>query len=81
MQVVIHQHVAMDRYGMLPGGLEQQMQHVAPISVGCKNRLPIVAALNHMVGMACDAQAGKTCHCGSLTQINCDLTPINRDPN
>ncbi|MCY1557636.1 hypothetical protein D9M68_945030 [compost metagenome] len=62
--MVVHQHVRVDRHLVLFGVLAQQFEQHFAVSIGFDDRLSVVAALDHMMGIAGNGEAGQTGHGG-----------------
>ncbi|MNV69635.1 hypothetical protein D3C71_1625520 [compost metagenome] len=66
--MVVHQHISMHRHSrFLRVFKPQRMQHLK-IFVIDEDGLPVVATLNHMVGVARQSQARESCHGGFITK-------------
>ena len=60
--MVVHQHIGMHRDGkFLRVFLQQRKQHLE-VSDRCENRLPVIAALDDVVGVTGNGKTGKAGH-------------------
>jgi len=80
MEVVVHDHVGMDRHLEGPGMLMPEVQQALAVLVVAHNGLAVVAALDDVVRITSNGEAGQTGH-GKFgqrgIQFKWDLTPID----
>jgi hypothetical protein len=60
MKVIAHQHIGVNGDIKLVGVFAQQIQQRLVICLGGKDRLPVIATLNHVVGVPRQRETGKT---------------------
>ena len=79
MKVIFHQHIGVNGDVKLFGVVIQQIQQRLVVQPGSKNRLAVVTALDDVVRVARDGEAGEAGHgeqSGYLHHGNWNLTPI-----
>ena len=62
MNVIRHPHIAMNRQPKPPCRLDQRIAKELIVRICCENSLPIVAALNDMLRLTGDDEAGEAGH-------------------